>query len=168
VKPLGHCSLALLALAAMLTGCQPAPPPAQHSPYITNGPQPDLTPDQVANSDPCSTELHDIEGLLLTYYALHKELPQDLDQLQPLIEPGAVIDFTCPTTHQPYIYIPGGIRSPLQSRQIILYDAVPHSNGFRWCIFVSPLILHPGASLVMEVQPVPEATFRTFLPPNPN
>ena len=168
MKPLGHRPLALLSLAALLTGCQPAPSPNQRSPYITDQAQPTLTPDQLANSDPCSTELHDIEGLLLTYYAVHKELPQDLDQLQPLIEPGASVDFTCPTTHQPYIYIPGGIRSPVQSRQIILYDTVPHSNGFRWCIFVSPLILHPGSSLVMEVQLLPEATFRTFQPPNPN
>jgi hypothetical protein len=168
VKPFGYRSVALLTLAALLIGCQPAQPSAQQSPYITNQPQPTLTPDQLANSDPCSDRLHDISGLLLKYYLKHSELPQDLDQLQSVADPGDNLDFTCPDTHQPYTYVSAGLRSPIQSRQIIACDSVPHSNGFRYCIFLSPLNLHPGASLVMDVQLFPEATFRTFQPPNPN
>jgi hypothetical protein len=162
VKPTRHHLAALFALASLLAGCQTTPAPTQTSPYLI--PQPNLTPDQVANSDPCSMRLHDIAGLLLIYYAKHSELPQDMDQLQTVADAGDSVDFTCPDTHQPYAYVPTGIRSPTIARQIILYDSVPHPNGVRWCIFLSPLTLHPGSSLVMDVLPVTEATFQTFKP----
>jgi hypothetical protein len=160
VKSAPHRLAPLLALAILLTGCQPAPPAARQSPYLD--PQQTLTPDQLANSDPCSMRLHDVAGLLLIYYAKHSELPQDLDQLQTVADVTDSLDFTCPDTHQPYVYIPGGIRSPTINRQIIVYDSTPHPNGVRWCIFLSPATLHPGASLVMDVLPVSEATFQTF------
>jgi len=164
VKPPRHRPAALLALATLLAGCQPAPQTQPRSPYISDQLQQNLTPDEVANSDPCSTRLHDIAGLLLIYYARHSELPQDLDQLQTVADAGDSLDFTCPDTHQPYAYVSTGIRSPTIARQIILYDSVPHPNGVRWCIFLSPLTLHPGSSLVMDVLPVSEATFQTFKP----
>jgi len=169
VTPTNRPLIALLALLGLITGCQPAPPANQfHSPYMTDASVQNLTADQVVNTDPCVERLHDVAGYLLTYYADHKQLPENLDQLQSYADPGTIIDFTCPDTHQPYAYVPTGIRSPAQGRQIILYDSVPHPDGKRWCIFLSPAILHPGSSLVMDVLPVTQAAFRTFQPTAPN
>ncbi len=164
MKPIPHRLALLLTLVVLLAGCESTTKTAPHNPYANADLNQNLTPDQLADSDPCSMRLHDIAGLLLIYYAKHSELPQDLDQLQTVADATDSLDFTCPDTHQPYAYVSGGIRSPSINRQIILYDAVPHPNGVRWCIFLSPATLHHGASPVMDVLPVAETTFQTFQP----
>jgi hypothetical protein len=89
--------------------------------------------------DPCATRLHELSGLLLTYYAVNKHLPDRLDELAPLIDADATFETTCPASGQPYVYVPSGLQSSSGGeRYLILYDAVAAHGGLRWGIFVAP------------------------------
>lgn len=48
--------------------------------------------------------------------------------------------FLCPTSHQPYVYVPSGVPVPLPSPEpigrLVLYDATAAHNGLRWGITV--------------------------------
>jgi hypothetical protein len=122
-----------------------------------------LTPDEAVNSDPCAIRLHDIAGDLLLYYAVNKRLPERLEDLRSLGADETEPDFTCPLTHQPYVYVPNGLIGPGESKRIIVYDAIPAHNGKRFCILM-PIHDKPGAAQSVEVLAVPEARFSTYLP----
>jgi hypothetical protein len=90
-------------------------------------------------TDGCAARLHDISGLLLLYYAIHRNLPEQLDELKPLANPGTEVSFTCPVSHQPYVYVPGGLTVPSnQQRFLVLYDSTPAHGGFHWGITAAP------------------------------
>jgi hypothetical protein len=119
--------------------------------------------------DPCATRLHQISGLLLTYYALNKHLPDRLEELTPLVDvdvdPDASTGFdtTCPASGAPYVYAPSGLQSAAGGeRYLVLYDAVPAHGGLRWGIFVAPP--HGGLPPATWVILMSEEVFRGYVP----
>ena len=98
-----------------------------------------------------------ISGALLFYYATHHELPKSIDELRHL--PGFEdVEYVCPVSGLPYIYVPAGLPAPNQpGAKIILHDAAPSHQGMRWAI----TILEPQGSgpLVTKVIAVPESYF---------
>ena len=120
--------LAMIAMM-LLPGCS-SPPKATTRPASAGRSTLNL------NTDPCATRLHDVCGPLLMYFAQHHELPKDLEDLSKVPGFEDVNDFTCPVSHQPYIYTPTGIPGKVIGTRIIIYDATPAHAGFRWGISV--------------------------------
>jgi hypothetical protein len=110
--------------------------------------------------DPCADRLHDeIAGLLLQYFALHKHLPPTLDELASIASAGEELDFTCPVSHKPYVYVPQGLVGVGTDRRLYVYDAVPAHGGLRW-----GLVSDPQGDL--KVVPMDEQMFRKFAAPS--
>lgn len=83
-------------------------------------------------ADPCAANLDQINGALLIYYGLHKEMPPTLDDIPKLSPDGTHISLTCPVSGKRYVYYPRGLRPPVMLDQngklhpgtlLILYDA---------------------------------------------
>jgi hypothetical protein len=126
---------------------------------------PAMSIDRALKSDPCSVRLHEISGAMLTYLATHGRMPRTLEELQSTLDPGeGVLTFTCPTTGEPYVYVPQGLRSGTDPHQIVVYDRSPDATGLRWVILMQPPVGRQApATWVMRV---PESEFRTYrLPP---
>jgi hypothetical protein len=166
-----------LAVVAIMAGCQTSPPAQTARPAVTvNGAaaSPDGSPasntpqvpiEQALKSDPCAARLHDVSGAMLMYYALHNRLPARLEDLAPFAEPDRPLNFKCPTSGQAYAYVPGGLRSQGDERQIVLHDAAEHAGATRWTIMMQrPRGRQPAA---MWVVPLPAATFQTYSAPPP-
>jgi hypothetical protein len=122
--------------------------------------------DRALRSDPCSVRLHEISGAMLTYLAVQGRLPRTLDELQSVQGPGdGVLNFTCPTTGEPYVYVPQGLRSPGDTRQIVVHDRSPDATGLRWVVLMQPpKARQTPATWVMRL---PESEFRRYQPPAP-
>ena len=114
----------------------------------------------ISNTDPCAERLHALCGPLLFYYALHRRLPERLDELRALADPiDAPVEFTCPVSGLPYVYAPQGVRRPGgQPGVLVLYDAAPSHSGMRWAVAVDEPT-RPGQPLVTKVVPEPEVVF---------
>jgi hypothetical protein len=127
---------------------------------------PTLSIDRALKSDPCSVRLHEISGAMLQYLAIQGRLPRTFDELQPMQGPGeGVLNFTCPTTGEPYVYVPQGLRSPADPRQIVVHDRAPDATGLRWVILMQPAKARQApATWVMRL---PESEFRRYQPPAP-
>jgi hypothetical protein len=112
--------------------------------------------------DPCATQLQNISGALLLYYAMHRSMPASLEDLGPLADVDAPLQFVCPSSGLPYVYNPQGLVSAGRNKRIIVYDAKPVHDGARWCILMAP----PGAnsSISVEVLLVEESDFKTYSP----
>jgi hypothetical protein len=157
--------IVLIAVAMLLAGCQPTastPPqkaPIAVTPLPTNRPP---TADEAVASDPCSTRLHDIEGALLMYYLVNKQLPATLDQIKPFADAGTELVLTCPVSNKPYVYSAEGLLAAGYDKRIIVWDPAPVHKGSRWCIVMQRP--HPGEALVAEVIQVPEKAFAAFVP----
>ena len=126
---------------------------------------PPMSIDRALKSDPCSVRLHEISGAMLTYLATRGRMPRTLDDLQSTLDPGeGVLTFTCPTTGEPYVYVPQGLRSGADPRQIVVHDRSPDATGLRWVILMQPPTGRQApATWVMHL---PESEFRTYrLPP---
>ncbi len=157
-----------LILAAALGGCQPQPKPAAQ---ITGGDPfadlsangnlsaPTLSPEAVVATDTCASRLQDIGEALLLYYSVNKHLPAQLEELKS--ESGTPLNFTCPQSGKPYLYISSGLAAVSHDKRIIICDSTPSHNGKRWCIFMPPP--RPGQAVSMEVLEVPEGLYRTYL-----
>lgn len=165
--------LAAGALLALSTACQTVSPPpsARHdnrapsgsSPVAVNGSGGEpLTADQAVADDPCAMRLHDIAGAIAEYYALYKTLPQRLADVATMADLDGPLNFTCPLSGQPYVYVPQGLRAPGRTKLIIVHDAAPSHDGKRWCIVMTPL--RPGAAVSLDVVPLPEPIFRAYQP----
>jgi hypothetical protein len=85
-------------------------------------------------SDPCLTNLDEINGALLVYYGLHKSLPPSLEEMPRVSPSGERISLTCPSSGKRYVYYPEGLKPPVLVDQnnvlhagtlLILYDAEP-------------------------------------------
>ena len=170
LSPAAMTGLIALLLVVMLWGCQSQPQPVPRAQSLPTDSTPietptgrPLTPDEAVLSDPCAIQLHDISGALLMYYALHRRLPDQLDQITPLADIDTPLNFKCPVSHLEYLYSPTGLIAPGKSKRIIVYDAAPAHHGNRWCI-VMAMQSREGAAQSMDVISVPEAVFRTYLP----
>jgi hypothetical protein len=122
--------------------------------------------DRALKSDPCSVRLHEISGAMLTYLALHGRMPRNLEELQSAQGPGdAPLTFTCPTTGAPYVYVPQGLRSAADARQIVVHDRSPDASGLRWVILMQPPKGRQTPATWVTRMPDPE--FKSYQPPVP-
>jgi hypothetical protein len=87
-------------------------------------------------SDPCAERLHNLSGLLLEYYVLHKGLPETLEELRKVAGPGAPLSFECPTSGQPYLYEPRGEPAPGRAGAVVIRDPLPVHLGMRWAVVI--------------------------------
>ena len=99
---------------------------------------------------------------MLGYYAVYKQLPDKLDDLKALADVDEPLEFSCPKSHQPYVYVPGGLEVAGRPKRIVLHDATPAHDGGRWCILMEPATGKNPPS--MEVLLVPEPIFRGYVP----
>jgi hypothetical protein len=150
-------------LAATLTGCtsetttnRPGNP--QHKSTSSNTVA--KTPARnaaLSPSDPCPERLHDLAGALLNFLEQYNRLPPTLEDLPP-IKGEAPLALTCPQTNQKYIYNPNGINFP-PNRWVVVYDASPSHNGYRWGIaFSDPG--KPGQAPIPSVLAISESEFK--------
>ena len=98
-----------------------------------------------------------ISGALLMYFALHRKLPAQLDDLKPLAEGDAPLNFTSPRSGKPYLYTPNGIILQDLNQRMIVYDPAPGPYGYREAITIDEPIV--GQPLVAKVVAVPESFF---------
>jgi len=166
-------AVGLLLSCVALTGCQPVTPQARQQvtpqplPVSNEGvsfdpARPTMSADQAVASDPCAARLQDLSGALLFYIAINKQLPAHLEDLQSMADVDTQLQYTCPVSGKPYLYIQGGLHAPAQPKQIVVADAAPSHNGKRWCVLMGKL--EKGHASAMEVLEVPESVFRTYLP----
>ena len=156
----------ILLVIAGLVGCQPAPPtparPAKPAPQAARPGAENAAPEQAAITDPCAVRLQDICGTMLLYYAVHRELPEKLEELQSLADVGAPLQFKCPVSGLPYVYIPDGLQSLGRTKRIVLHDATSVHDGNRWCVLCAPI--KGGKAPYLEVIMMPDVLFHTYLP----
>ncbi len=123
-----------------------------------------LSADDAVGGDASANRLHDIEGTLLMYFALHRRLPPTLDALRPLADADTDLQLTAPSG-RPYLYAPGGLVAPGASKRILVADPAPSPRTrARQCILAPPAPPEAGAALSMEVVAVPEAAFKRYAP----
>jgi hypothetical protein len=90
-------------------------------------------------TDPCAVQLQDIASALAIYYHDYQGFPAKLEDILPIAKKWHLhFTFICPESHQPYTYVPAGLSVPLQTRRLVLYDAIPAHKGWRWGIVMSP------------------------------
>jgi hypothetical protein len=175
------CILSIMVLP--VTGCtnQPAAKPS-NSAALQDTPPQDRSPRVInlANApksgayfdvDSCADRLHSIEGEIISYYAVHRELPERLSDLNRYADAGDTTDYTCPVSHQSYVYVPGGLAlaNDVSNGRLILYDATPaHDSArgpMRWGILFSEA--KGRAPVVTHIIPIPENTMPGFVPVSP-
>ena len=110
--------------------CSPSPPVAPATPRAEDS--------LLILTDPCAVRLGDIADALLMYYSQNRQLPQKLEELQTAAGGKALLDFTCPVTGQPYVYVPTNLNGPGADRRVLVYDAQPNAKGRRWGIVAAP------------------------------
>ena len=130
--PRWACAAALVAALACVSGCQMAAP----SPAPT-----------ALNMDPCAERLHELCGHFLLYYAAHKEMPPNLNDLAASsgLSSAALV---CPDSGKPYVYDADGLTIPERQGRLVLYDAEPMPSGSRWGILVTG---RPGTLMTANV-----------------
>jgi hypothetical protein len=147
-------------------GCQPTPAPQSRvqPQVIVSGGQSSSDPparteqiEGAIHSDACAARLQEISGALLEYYALYERLPARLDVLNSLPDLDQPLAFSCPNSDRPFIYVPSGLRSAGDSRQIVLYDPAIDRAGLRWVIRMRRPSAREAAATWVEH--VPASTF---------
>jgi hypothetical protein len=160
--------LLVLSVTALMLGLQAGcvssttNPPRAHSgfqpgdlPAANSSDKP--SPEELTSKDRCPARLHEIEGALLEFYAVHRQLPQSLSDLHSL-EP--TLELNCPESNLPYVYVPAGLRKPGGTRRIVVHDPVRHRDGTRWCIMM--VDTPPGKSQQTLVVQLPEPLFNGY------
>ena len=131
----------------------------EFSTAITSKPPPI---DQTLKSDPCAARLHAISGAMLEYYALHNRLPVALAELESLADLDQPLNFVCPDSGQPYVYVPAGLQAPDDAKRIVLHDPTPNRMGLRWVILMQkPRGRQPAAMWVVSLT---DPLFRAYTP----
>ena len=151
----------LAAAALLLAACQSAsPPPAPvRSQNFLNAP---ADPDAIVDTAPAAMRLQDIGGYILLYYREHQAMPPSLDELRK-IPGGGDLNFTSPSSGQPFAFSPAGMWIPNQGEKcIIAYDPARTPNGNRWCLFM--MLPKNGAALSVDVVTLPEPMFLSYRP----
>jgi hypothetical protein len=168
VAPASLLSALIVSLITLAAGCQTqsASSGGEKGENVTNQSQRDLSSDKTLATDPCAVRLHDIGGAMLLYYAINKSLPARLEDISPLADADAPLNFTCPVSGLPYEYMPGGLILEGRRRRIVVCDPTPAHDGKRWCLFMANET-RPGAAQSVEVLPLPEETFAKYHPPEP-
>jgi hypothetical protein len=115
--------------------------------------------------DNCADRLHTIEGQIVLYYARFHRLPAALTELRAFADPGDDVSYTCPVSHQSYVYVSTGLVFGTDPRRLIVYDATPAHNGGRWGILFSPA--KGRQPLTTTVIPIPESSMKGFVPAPP-
>ena len=115
--------------------------------------------------DSCADRLHTIEGQIILYYARYHRLPATLEELRPFADAGDDTSYTCPVSHQTYVYVPGGLVFGKDPRRLIIFDATPAHNGNRWGILFSAA--KGRQPLTTTVIPIPESSMKGFVPAPP-
>ena len=154
----------IVPVAFALTACQSQTTVTAggHTRVVSNNATEKMSLDQAIGTDPCAERLRDIEGALLMYYALHKQMPPSLQELAPLADLDTPLNFTSPVTGAPFGYNAAGMPAPGRSKRIIVYETVPEHVGKRWCIRMP--LTDPTAAQSAEVVEIPEADFGNYLP----
>jgi hypothetical protein len=119
--------------------------------------------ERVLKSDPCATRLHEISGAMLTYQAVRGRMPASLEDLQTVqgVTEGP-LQLTCPASGEAYVYVPDGLRSAEDARQIVVHDRSADASGFRWVILMQPPRgRQAAATWVMKLG---EPAFRAYVP----
>ncbi len=126
---------------------------------------------QYFDVDACADRLHSIEGELIAYYALHRELPRELSELAKYADTGETTDYTCPVSHQSYVYVPTGLalNKDVSQGKLVIYDAKPVHDStrgpMRWGILFSEA--RGREPVKTQVIPIPEDVMPGFLPVPP-
>jgi hypothetical protein len=149
--------------------CQQTPAPnsgparrvmVSSSPTNAGDPIKPVSINEAIKSDPCALRLHDIAGAILMYYALNREMPTHLEDLRAMQDVDQQLNFTCPVSNQPYVYVPQGMTSPGRTKMILVHDPTPSHNGTRWCILAASG--KPGEPISLEVLPITEPVFLSY------
>lgn len=161
------------AVALSLCGCQPAPTAAPGSPISATvaepresanqsaaSPNQTVSPDQILKTDPSEIRLGDICEALMMYYSINHTMPPRLDDVQSATT--EQLNFTSPSSGQPYGYSPEGLVAGSGPKRVYVYDPTPDSSGNRWC--VEGLPPQPNAALWMETVQMPESSFKLYAP----
>ena len=166
--------LILSGCAAVMLGCrQTAPPASEQRPIEVrvstqqeqSASDPAARTEQIEtaiHSDPCSLRLQQISGAILEYIAIHARLPEKLSQLNALPDLDEPLTFTCPGSAHPFVYVPSGLVSPTDPRQIVVYDPDTDRAGLRWVICLRRP--RPREAAATFVERMPQAVFQTFTP----
>jgi hypothetical protein len=169
--------LALCLAIATTTGCAPSDKSKATKPKrgsAIKSQVPDPGPDAPGKrtaalggaDDACAERLHALSGPMLYYYAVHRRLPLDVNELRDIAGPDPVIDFTCPVSGKPYVYDPRGMpRGGGKPGIIVLCDPEPTHSGMRLCVTVEEP-KKPADPLVTHVLAEPETTFHHIPPPS--
>ena len=121
---------------------------------------------EISATDDCATQLHNICGPLLTYYAINRRLPSQLEELRNAPGADADLSFTCPASGKPYVYRPEGVTVVVTVPQkrnenrpdfrghVILFDPEPSHSGHHWAIAIDePKLGQPFLAKVVAVHP---------------
>ena len=163
----GSVPLALAIVLALIGGCRSETKSLGRAdnPLSASSTQPArIDPNVATQSDPCAARMHDVAGAMLMYYALNQRLPERLEELSAMQDVGApTLEFICPQSSMPYVYVPSGLRAEGKSKVIILHDAAAvHAGASRWCILMPDVVLGTPTSRSMEVLQLPESVFRLY------
>jgi hypothetical protein len=159
-----------VAIAICVSGCQSAraPHPAEQRTVTVNGasPGPDASArtdqiEQALGANPADVRLQDISGAILEYYAIHDRLPASLADLQSLPDLDRPLNLVSPASGKPYVYVPEGLKSPRDPRQIVVYDAAPDSAGMRYVILLRRP--HGRQTAATWVDRLPDAVFHQYI-----
>lgn len=160
----------VLAMAA--GGCTSAPPPRPAEPLqsVEQSAEPANPPKPAGTdvTDDCADRMHDLCGVFLQYYLLHRDIPATYDDLAKAAAP---IPLVCPASGKKYIYIPPGFVAPGSANRLLLLDPLPSHPGpehrTRWGIVVKPpegkqpidaFVIPLSEEVLNQFQPVPQAT----------
>lgn len=111
-----------------LAGCVTETVPAPRKP----------DPSVAATAEACWNNMHELSGYLLQYYFLHREFPEHLADLQPVVDVGRMLSLACPVSGKPYLYFPSGLVALDEKRRLVVVDAEAVHAGGRCAIVATP------------------------------
>jgi hypothetical protein len=156
-RPPSKCCVLLAGL--LCAACQSTPP--KPAPVASGG----ISDSVSAATDPCAQRMDDIRVAMLGYIHAYDRLPEKIADLQKFAEPGTTLQFTCPASGQPYVYVPAGLTLPGKSQRLVLYDAVPAHEGHRWGVLLGPAA--NNQPLITWIAPLDEPTLSAYLKSTP-
>lgn len=109
-------------------------------------------------TDASAARLHDIAGAILMYRAFNDSMPKELADLKATSD--EELNFICPITNTPYVYVRDGLHYPGRSKSIVVYEPIARPRGTRWCILMADA--KPGGAQSLEVLEIPEADFLAY------